>query len=219
MNKKININVIKAIFGLQDDVCLGRYIWTIHQMAASLSRYYEPIFGLEPKRCLITYAIDQDPYFRGIRDKAEQLNSYKPCAIISQFLPALEGNAKMSSTQICQNKTIYMTDDPNTIFNTIKKYAFSGCKQTLAEHKIHGANLSTDISYQYLRYFMFDDDLLLKIAQEYSTGKMNSIEVKKILSDILKDFLTNHQEKRKNINKQDIEYFYDITKFEKKHYI
>jgi len=213
MHKKFNMNVIKAIFGLPDGACLGQYVWPLHQMAASLSKFFEPIFGNEPVRCLVACAIDQDPYFRGIRDKAEQLASFKPCVIMSQFLPALEGNTKMNSTYSNGHKTIFMTDDPKTILNTIKKHAFSGCKQTLAEHRIHGANLAIDISYQYLKYFLEDDNELQRIAQEYSSGRMGANEVKIILSNLLSTFIASHQEKRNAVTQNDINYFYNIDKF------
>ncbi len=215
MYKKINVNTLEAIFGLSKNGNLGQYVWTIYQMAASLSRYFEPIFGKDKIRCLIAYAIDQDPYFRGIRDKAEQLNSFKPCSIITQFLPALEGSNKMNSTQTGnqQSKTIFMTDDPKNITNIIKKHAFSGGRQTLEEHKKYGADLEVDMSYQYLRYFMEDDNELNRIAEEYSSGRMTTGEVKKILADILIKLITEHQEKRNAVTKEVIDYFYDVSKF------
>jgi tryptophanyl-tRNA synthetase len=214
MFKKININSLVSIFGLKENDNIGKYISIIYQMAASLSRYFEPIFGKNKIRCLIAYAIDQDPYFRGIRDKASQLNSYKPCSIISQFLPALEGRNKMSSTNN-DNKTIFMTDNPKNISNLIRKYAFSGGCQTLEEHRKYGANLEIDIPFQYLKYFMSDDDELNRIAKEYGSGRMTSAEIKKILSDILILLITDHQKKRNAITNDDVHYFYNIEKFKK----
>lgn len=216
MRKKFNINTLKSIFGLDDSSNIGQYEWTISQMAASLSRYFEPIFGKAKIRCLIAYAIDQDPYFRGIRDKAKQLGSLKPCSIITQFLPALEGSSKMNSTQTGtqSTKTIFMTDDPANISKTINRYAFSGGRDTIEEHRKYGADVDKDMSYQYLRYFMEDDIELARIANEYKSGSMLTSEIKTILANILTKVITDHQTKRAMVTPEIIKQFYNISKFE-----
>lgn len=50
-----------------------------------------------------------------------------------------------------------MTDKAKDIENKIKKHAFSGGKATKEEQEQFGADLSIDISYQYLRFFMEDE--------------------------------------------------------------
>lgn len=47
----------------------------------------------------------------------------------------------------------------------INKYAFSGGRDTAEEHRLHGGNCDVDISYQYLRYFLEDDDKLEQIRK------------------------------------------------------
>ena len=47
----------------------------------------------------------------------------------------------------------------------INKYAFSGGQDTVDEHKKKGGDCDVDVSFQYLRFFMEDDDRLETIRQ------------------------------------------------------
>ena len=47
----------------------------------------------------------------------------------------------------------------------INKYAFSGGKDTIAEHRQFGGNPDIDISYQYLSFFLEDDEELARIYE------------------------------------------------------
>lgn len=58
---------------------------------------------------------------------------------------------------------------------------------------MYGADLSKDIPYYYLTFFMDDDKQLAEIAEQYSKGKMLSGQVKKILIKIIQDFVKDHQ--------------------------
>lgn len=221
MFKKIPAKRIQDIFGITVNHCIGCYIWPIHQMAGSLCRYYGPILNNKdkdkdkPVRCLVAYAVDQDPYFRGVRDIATNLGCLKPASIISKFLPALEGGAKMSSTVSIDNahRPIFMNLESKDIINIIKKKAFSGCKQTLEEHRKYGANLDIDMSYQYLLYFLEDDAELLRIGTEYKQGIMTASQVKTILSNLLVRFVEEHKARRANVTDEVVKHFYDISRF------
>ena len=79
------------------------------------------------------------------------------------------------------NSGIFMTDKPKEIENKIKKHAFSGGRATKEEQEKYGADLSVDISYSYLRFFLEDDKVLEEIGEKYGSGKMLTGEVKKIL--------------------------------------
>mgnify|MGYP001619847904 CR=1 FL=1 len=72
-----------------------------------------------------------------------------------------------SSTQ--KDKTIFLTDTAAEIKRKITKYAFSGGGRTKEEHEQLGAALDVDVAYQYLLYFLEDDDELQRIAVEYAT--------------------------------------------------
>jgi len=47
----------------------------------------------------------------------------------------------------------------------INKYAFSGGRDTIEEHRKHGGNTEVDVSYQYLSFFLEDDAKLQKIKE------------------------------------------------------
>ena len=61
------------------------------------------------------------------------------------------------------NSGIYMTDTPNQIKNKINKHGFSGGKETEEEHRRLGGNPDVDVSYQFLSFFLEDDEELQKI--------------------------------------------------------
>ena len=50
-------------------------------------------------------------------------------------------------------------------FLQINKYAFSGGGATVEEHKEKGGNCEVDIAFQYLTFFMDDDDRLEEIRK------------------------------------------------------
>ncbi len=58
------------------------------------------------------------------------------------------------------NSAIFLTDSNKDIEKKIKSYAFSGGGRTLEEHKEKGANLAVDIPFQYLTFFLEDDQKL-----------------------------------------------------------
>lgn len=105
--------------------------------------------------CLIPCAIDQDPYFRLLRENAHKMHHQppKPALIHSKFLTALQGaGGKMSASN--PNSAIFMTDTPNQIKNKINKHAFSGGRESIEEHREHGGNPDIDVAFQ-CSYFPF----------------------------------------------------------------
>jgi len=212
--KYVKINQINATFGIPDSGCVGQMIWPVYQSAAAFSASFKDIFGADNIKCLVAYAIDQDPYFRLCRDVAPRLGFHKPCAIMTQFLPALEGNAKMSSTaNTGPVSTIFMTDSKEQIKDKIMKYAYSGGGDTIKEHREKGANLTVDVSYQYLKYFEFDDAKLEDIANKYASGQMLTSEIKTYLVDKVTSLVESHNVKKSSVTPDTLKYFYDLTKF------
>lgn len=215
--KIIRIKDISATFGFDDTVNIGQYISTIYQMAAGFSEAFSHLFCEKNISCLIPFGIDQDVYFRVARDVAPKLGYKKPATIESKFLPSLLGEGKMSTTatnpEIDTSKiTIFLTDTPNQIKNKINKFAFSGGKDTAEEHKKYGGNTDVDVSYQYLKHFLEDDDELLKIKNEYESGSLLSGQIKKICIDTLSKIVVDHQEKRKKVLQKDLNRYYKYVK-------
>ena len=103
------------------------------------------------------------------RDVAPRLGFRKPALLHSKFFPALQGSkTKMSASSA--SSTIMVTDSPADVKEKVTKYAFSGGRATLAEHRELGANLDVDVSYQYLRFFMEDDAELERVRTDGSRG-------------------------------------------------
>ena len=51
------------------------------------------------------------------------------------------------------------------MIHQIHKDAFSGGRDTVKEHRKYGGNTESDVSYQYLSYFLEDDERLAQIGQ------------------------------------------------------
>ncbi len=158
---------MKGIFGFTESDCIGKIVYPAIQAAPSVSSSFPFIFGAKLKQelsCLIPCAIDQDPYFRMIRDVAPRLNFPKPALIHSTFFPALQGSkSKMSASD--PNSSIFLTDSPKAIKTKINKHAFSGGKDSIVEHRALGGDCDIDVSYQYLGFFLDDDERLEQIRQ------------------------------------------------------
>ncbi|CAF0869500.1 unnamed protein product [Rotaria sp. Silwood1] len=201
IQKNVTFNQVKGIFGFTESDCIGKIAFPAIQAAPSLSSSFPFIFGEKLKHeypCLIPCAIDQDPYFRMTRDVAPRLNFPKPSLIHSTFFPALQGSkSKMSASDT--NSSIFLTDSAKDIKTKINKHAFSGGKDSIEEHRAKGGDCDVDVSFQYLRFFMDDDERLEQIRQDYSSGKLLTGELKKILIEVLQTLVGQHQERRKEI--------------------
>ncbi len=191
--QKINNSTAKSVFGFEGSTNIGMNFWPAVQCV--------PTF-FEKKKCVIPAAIDQDPYWRVQRDIAEKLGYEKTAAIHSKFIPALTGpEGKMSASK---PKTAIMLDDkPEEVEEKVKKHAYSGGGDTLEEHREKGADLSVDVSYQWLHSLLLEDeDEMKEIAQKYSEGEMLTGEIKEILIDELNKFLEEHQERKANADEE-----------------
>ena len=47
----------------------------------------------------------------------------------------------------------------------INKYAFSGGRDTVEDHRKYGGDVTVDIAYQYLTFFLEDDEKLAQIKE------------------------------------------------------
>ena len=140
------------------------------------------------------------------RDVCSKIKAPKPAGLYNKFFPSLQGfNSKMSAS--IPQSGIFMTDTPKEIENKVKKHAFSGGRATKEEQEKYGADLSVDIPYQYLRFFLEDDKELEEIGEKYGTGKMLTGEIKKVLIKVLQKFVADHQAQRKNITNDDVKKF------------
>lgn len=212
----VKLSDIQAIFGLSKEKgsTIGQVQWAIYQSTAAFSRAYGDLFQNQNVRCLVAYAIDQDPYFRLARDAAEKLGFYKPCGIMCQFLPALENNAKMSSTAShpkAVSKTIFMESTPKRIRQMINRHGFSGGQETLELHRELGGRADVDIAFQWLRYFLEDDEELETLRSTYESGELLSGEMKGRCIEVVTQIVLNHQRIRDQVTDADVDAFYDVS--------
>ncbi|KAF4528967.1 hypothetical protein B566_EDAN011272 [Ephemera danica] len=211
IQKCVTFNQVKGIFGFGDSDVIGKISFPAIQATPSFSTSFPFIFGTARVPCLIPCAIDQDPYFRMTRDVAPRLGMTKPALIHSTFFPALQGaQTKMSASD--NNTAIFLTDTPKQIKNKINKHAFSGGQVTVEEHRAKGGNCDVDISYQYLRFFLEDDERLEQIRKDYSSGAMLTGELKKELISLLTPLITEHQERRAKVTPEVIKTFFTPRK-------
>jgi len=197
--KKINFSTIKAAFGFNNGNNIGEIFYTSMQAVPAI---LPSVLKKKNIPCLIPLAIDQDPHFRIARDVCPKLGYYKPAIIHSRFMPSLLGfKGKMSSSET--NVAILTTDSPKEVERKIKKYAFSGGRDTISEHRKKGGNPDVDVSFQYLKMFFEPDDKKLhKIYEDYKSGKMLTSQLKEILIEKINTFLKAHQKKRILAKKQ-----------------
>lgn len=185
--RKTTLSTAKAVFGFNDSSNIGLTFYPAYQIV--------PTF-FEKKRCLIPSAIDQDPYWRVQRDIAESLGYFKTAAMHSKFLPPLSGtDGKMSSS--ASEGAIWLSDDAKAVKHKISKYAFSGGKSSIEEHRKLGGNPDIDVPFQWLKiFFEHSDKKLQKLHGDYKSGALLSGEMKAILIDKINEFLAAHSQRR-----------------------
>jgi len=196
--KKITFSMVRASFGMNEQTNIGSIFYTSMQ---AVPAFLPSILKGKNIPCLIPHAIDQDPHFRLTRDILPKLGYYKPASIQCEFLPPLSGiSGKMSTSK---EYTIYTTDSPKEVEAKIKRYAFSGGRDTLEEHRKLGGNPDVDVSFQYLRmFFEPDDKKLKKIHDDYQKGSLTTGELKAITIEKINAFLKVHQKKREEAKKK-----------------
>jgi tryptophanyl-tRNA synthetase len=190
-------NEFKAVYG---DISPGKMLSGILQAADMLHPQLPEFEG--PLPTVVPVGIDQDPHIRLARDMASRIKEVKLLQLSSTyhyFVPGL-GGGKMSSSEA--NSFIALTDDEKTVKTKVNKYAFSGGKDTVEEHRKKGGIPEIDVSYQWLTFFEEDDRKLKHIYDEYKSGSMLSGELKAILIEKLNAFLKEHQQKREKAKSQ-----------------
>jgi len=195
--KKITFNELKAIYG---ELTPGKIISALTQVADILHPQLEENGG--PKPVVVPVGADQLPHINLTRDIAARMKSeynfVLPSATFNKMLPGLKGG-KMSSSD--KDSYITFSESPKEVERKVKKYAFSGGKDTIKEHRKSGGNPDVDISYQWLTFFEKDDKKVNKIYEDYKSGALLSGEIKQILIDKLNKFLKEHNNKREKAKK------------------
>ncbi|CEP11560.1 hypothetical protein [Parasitella parasitica] len=212
ISRCITLSQSKATFGFNDSDNIGKAHFVSVQAAPSFSNSFPQIFGdKKDVPCLIPCAIDQDPYFRLTRDVAKRLKYPKPSLIHAKFFPALQGPQTKMSASI-DSSAIFMTDTANQIKKKINQHAFSGGGATLEEHRANGGNPDVDVAYQYLSFFLEDDEELQKIHDLYRSGELLTGDLKKKCIELLQKFVGDFQDRRKKLTDEIVAEFMDATR-------
>ena len=196
VQKAINFNQASSVFGFTPSDSIGKIAFPATEIAPAFAQSFRHLFGdAKDVACLIPCAIDQDNYFRLGRDLCHKFKAPKTSVVHSVFFPALQGpGSKMSASDA--NSAIYMTDTAEQIKSKINRYAFSGGRDTLEEHRRLGGNPDVDVAFQYLRFFLPDDERLDSIRQEYLSGRMLTGDLKKQCIAVLQKFVADFQAAR-----------------------
>ena len=193
-------NEFKGVYG---EISPGKMVSSLLQ-ASDMYHPQLPEFENTGTPTFIPVGIDQDPHIRIARDIAKRYKNHKFMPIASTyhlFFPGLKEGGKMSSSD--PTSYIALTDSPKEVETKIKKYAFSGGRDTLKEHREKGGDPDIDVSFQYLKFFFEQDDKKLKeIHDKYKSGEMLTGELKEILIEKINAFLKEHQKKRILAKKQ-----------------
>jgi tryptophanyl-tRNA synthetase len=187
-------NMLKAIYGEHP---VGIYMAALTQVGDILLPQVE--HGKMP--VVVPVGFDQDPHIRLTRDIAKKHGLTPPSSTYHKFMSSLLGVERKMSKREPQG-VIYLNEDPKKARKKIMKYAFSGGRATLEEHRKKGGNPDIDVSYHYLTYLEEDDNKLKKIYNDYKSGKLLSGELKNILADKIEAFLIEHQKKREKAEAQ-----------------
>ncbi|KAI5190357.1 tryptophanyl-tRNA synthetase [Nematocida sp. AWRm77] len=211
IEKSFMLKDYMKVFGFTDTSKVGQVSFPSRQMAPCFPSSF-PSMLPKDAQCLVPASIDQDPYFRLARDISHKLGcASKPAMIYTYFLPALQGiGEKMSAS--ADTSSIYLSDTPEQIKKKINKYAFSGGRDTLEEHRKLGGDPEADIAFQYLRFFLEDDALLQKYEDGYKKGEILSGEMKKLCIETLQGFVKQFQESRAAITEDVLSLFFSDQK-------
>ncbi|KAK8054677.1 tryptophanyl-tRNA synthetase [Apiospora phragmitis] len=189
--KLVSYNTARAVFGFDESSNIGKVHFASIQGATAFASSFPHIFGEDEK------------YSNTIPSR---LHYAKPSLIHSRFLDALQGPGSKMSASI-DSSAIFMTDTANQIKNKVNKYAFSGGQETAEEQRRLGGNPDVDVSYQYLQFFMEDDDEYANIGESYRKGEMLTGELKAICIKHLQEYVKAFQEKRANATDEVVERF------------
>jgi tryptophanyl-tRNA synthetase len=116
----------------------------------------------------------------------------EPKALIPEIsrLPGIDGNAKMGKSL---NNAIYLSDDIDTVIKKVKKmYTDPNHLKLEDPGKVEGNPV-----FIYLDAFGKDKEKINQLKEHYQRGGLGDSVVKKYLIEVLEDFLTPIQERRK----------------------
>lgn len=211
LQRALTCSAVKNTLGLQHGDSVGKYAFPATQAAPCFSAAFKRVLQTDrPMRCIVPCAIDQDPFFVLTRHAAHRLKYMPPALLHTKFLPALKGMTHKMSSSAEENGVISLHDTDSQIQKKMRR-AFSGGRATIEEMKKLGADIDADVAYQFIRFFSTDDDLFRSVTEKYSSGEMNSGQVKDMAAEVLvRDVLADWRRRRALVTDEDVAQFCSI---------
>ena len=103
---------------------------------------------------------------------------------------------------------VFLTDSDDEIRRKIMTHAFSGGRETAKLQRELGADLDIDVAYQWLRFFLEDDEELEAIGKSYGSGQgafWNTAAVKERLVVELQKLVRAHKARRDVLTDSDVD--------------
>ncbi len=195
--RHVTFNEFEAVYG---EITPGKMSSSLLQAADMLHPQLKEFEG--PVPTVVPVGSDQDAHIRLARDISQRIKTFNFMQISStchKFLPGLKGG-KMSSSDT--TSYISLADSPSEAEKKIMKYAFSGGRNSIEEHRQKGGNPDIDVSFQLLLFGLEPSDAKLKkVRDEYASGSMLTGELKQLTIEKLSSFLKEHQKKRARARK------------------
>ncbi|MAF35315.1 tryptophan--tRNA ligase [Candidatus Woesearchaeota archaeon] len=189
VSKKITENTFRGIYGHVD---LGKIGANLLQYADILHVQLPEFFGTMPT--LTCVGVDQDPHARAVRDIAKRLpyKFFQPSFGYFQHQGGLQEGKKMSASH--QETAIFLDDTPEAACKKIDR-AFSGGRETLAEHKKLGGEPDKDKTFELLKFHHPDTKKVEELHAGFSSGNVTSADLKGFAKDFVTKFLKDHAKK------------------------
>lgn len=196
LGKKVNFSELKAIYGFASDSDASHVFYPMIDVADILRPQLKEFEGPTPS--VIPVGIDQDPHIRLSRDVASRFEKdygfIPPSSTYNRLIPGLTGN-KMSSSN--PESAIFLTDSTEEIQKKIAN-AVTGGGHTVEEQKENGGKPDECMIYSlYVYHLLHDDEELLGLREACESGDILCGECKEKAFHLLKEFLEEHKDKRK----------------------
>jgi len=197
-SKKVTQAQFEALYGNADPT----------RIFAALTQVADILYPQFEKRMpgIIPVGPDQCPHIlltRDVVNKMKKEGFHPPSGIFHRYTPALDGHFKMSKSR--PHTMIELPEDPKSACKKIKR-AVSGGRETLEEHRKHGADVERDMTFELLKQHLIEDDKELdNIYNEYASGEMTTGELKKIgcekMTGFMEMFEKEVEKARKKVDK------------------
>lgn len=195
--RHITVGSIKEDLGFTDDQNVGMFYCCSTQSAGCFASSFPGILHKEQAMlrdmgCLIPCSYDISGYFAEVRKHANDIGENRPSFLYSSLLPSLQGgDVKMSAS--ISTSAIYLADDDEVIRDKIRQ-AFPA-----------GHN-SMDVAFDWLRFFLEDDDELAEIQAKHQAHQLLNIELRDLLTEsilkVVQKFKTSRDEVSNEVLKE-----------------